>query len=346
MEFTLHTCAVVMVILILGHVQGTSDLKQLSRNVRHRFIGEVLVSIARKQQLTKNIDLNNITVDADSLTTVLFTHLRLLNTDVEASSIVGDYEIVSNDVQLSFPRSGHLNVSFHELLKEIGWESAVTRVHHPAVEVQKNYTLNVDLLVDFFLTIVRETLHKTGHSSIKIPDVDESFTTDIIFFPVNGRFRAENGWLGNLSTIYRTSDTIATVVDNTLTVVGGFGLQMLEFGFNQYEANFGVIQASGTITGVIPHNSITAQISLTHVNGVCNATLDNLKVSEASGIKVYLTGWDGLGWLLSFITNCASGSYRDKIFSAVEAHLSANIEKQLRHFHCEQYFQQVLSQLL
>jgi hypothetical protein len=79
---------------------------------------------------------------------------------------------------------------------------------------------------------------------------------------------------------------------------------------------------------------------------VCNATLDSLKVSEANGIKVNLTGWDGLGWLLSFIANCASGSYRDKIISAVEAHLSANIEKQLRHFQCEQYFQEVLSQFL
>jgi hypothetical protein len=78
---------------------------------------------------------------------------------------------------------------------------------------------------------------------------------------------------------------------------------------------------------------------------VCSATLDSLKVYKASGIKVYLTGWDGFGWLLSFIANCTSGSYRDKIMSAVEAHLSANIEKLLSHFHCEQYFQQVLSQL-
>lgn len=82
------------------------------------------------------------------------------------------------------------------------------------------------------------------------------------------------------------------------------------------------------------------------MNGVCSATLDSLKVSEASGIKVHLTGWDGFGWLLSFIANCASGSYRDKIMSAVEAHLSANFEKLLSHFQCEQYFQQVHSQLL
>jgi hypothetical protein len=265
MEFTVHTSAVVIIVLVLGHVQGTSDLKRLSPDVRQRFIGEVFVSIARKQQLTKNIDLSNITVDADNLTTVLFTHLRLLNTDVEASSIVGDYEIVSNEVQLSFPRSGHLNVSFHELLKEIGWESTESSVRHPAVELQKNYSSNLDLLVDFILPIVRETLQKTGHTSIKIPDVDESFTTDIVFFPVNGRFRAENGWLMNLSTVYRTSDAIATLVDTTLTVVCGFGLQMLEFGFNQYEANLGLIEASGTITGVIPHNSVTAQVSVCHL---------------------------------------------------------------------------------
>jgi hypothetical protein len=147
----------------------------------------------------------------------------------------------------------------------MGWESKVSSIHHPAVELQKNYSSNLDILVDFILPIVRETLQKTGHSQIKIPDVDESFTTDIMFFPVNGRFRAEDGWLRNLSSIYRTSDTIATLLDTTLTVVCGFGLQTLEFGFNQYEANLGLIKASGTMTGVIPHNSITAQVSSYHL---------------------------------------------------------------------------------
>jgi hypothetical protein len=63
-------------------------------------------------------------------------------------------------------------------------------------------------------------------------------------------------------------------------------------------------------------------------------------------MEVHITGWDSLGWLLSFIVNCASGSYRDEIISAVEAHLSANVKKQLSQFQCEQYFQQFLSQLL
>jgi hypothetical protein len=69
-------------------------------------------------------------------------------------------------------------------------------------------------------------------------------------------------------------------------------------------------------------------------------------VSELSGIEVQLSGWEGFGWLLSFIANCATGSYHDEIVSAVEAHLSANIEELLSHFRCEQYFQQVYSQLL
>jgi hypothetical protein len=265
MEFTLFTCAVAIIVLVLGHVQSTSDLKRLSLHVRHRFIGEVLVSIARKRQLTKNIDLDDITVDADNQTTVLFTHLRLLNTDVEASRIVGDYEIVSNDVQPVFPRSGHLNIAFRELLKETGWKSSVGSVQLPAVELKKNYCTNLDKIVDFILPIVRDALQVTGHSQIKIPDVDESFSTDIIFFPVNGRFRAEDGWFRNLSTVYRTSDTIATLVGTTLTVVCSFGLQMLQFGFNQYEANLGLIEASGTVTGVIAHNSIIAQVSTCHL---------------------------------------------------------------------------------
>jgi hypothetical protein len=265
MKFTLHTFAVAIIVLVLGHVQGTSDLKQLSLHVRHKFIGEVLVSIARKQQLTKIVDLDDITVDAGNLTIVLFTHLRLLNTDVESSRIVADYEIDSNDVQPAFPRSGHIDVAFRELLKEMKLEYTVSSVRLPAVEPQKNYSTNLDKLVDFILTIVKEALQITGHSRMKIPDLDVNFPADILFFPVNGRFRAEDGWLRNLSTIYRTGDTIATLGGSTLTVVCSFGLQVLEFGFNKYEANLGLIEASGTVAGVIPHNSITAKVSIHHL---------------------------------------------------------------------------------
>jgi hypothetical protein len=82
------------------------------------------------------------------------------------------------------------------------------------------------------------------------------------------------------------------------------------------------------------------------VNETCQATLDSLKVTQLSGIQVDVTGWDGFGWLLSFIAKCASGSYRDKIVNAVEEQLSADIKKLLSHFHCDQYFQQIHSQQL
>jgi hypothetical protein len=265
MELTFYTCAVATIVLVLRHVQGISDLKQLSLDVQHRFISEVLFSIARKQQLTKNVDLDDITVDADNVTTVFFSHLHLLNTDVDTSRIVGEYGIESNEVQPAFPRSGRINVAFRELLKEMGFEFAVSSVQLPAVKWQKNYSTYLNKLVDFILTIVQEGLQMTGHSQIKIPDLDVNFTSDIIFFPVSGRFRAADGWLKNLSTIYRTSDIKAELVDTTLTVVCSFGLQILEFGFSEYEANLGLIEASGTITGVIPHNSITAKVSSCHL---------------------------------------------------------------------------------
>jgi hypothetical protein len=261
MRFTLYACVAVTAVLVAGHMGGSNDLKQLSPHVRYKFIGEVLVSIAKEQHITTDTHLDDIRFDVDRLTSVVFTHLHLLDTDVEMTRIVGDYEIDNNDVLQTFPRSGHLNVTFLELLKEVGLVSMVSSRQLPATGPQSNHSTNLNALVDFILMIVQDTLRETGRDQIRILDVDKSFTTDIVFFTVSGRFRAEDGWFKNLSTVHRTTDTIATIVGNTISVECGFGLQTMEFGFNHFEANLGSIEASGALTGTIPYNSVNAKVT-------------------------------------------------------------------------------------
>ena len=242
---------------MLGNVQGSSDLKCLSPHLRHRFIGEVLVSIAKEQHFTKDTCLSDITLDADRQTTLLFKHLCLLGTDVEVPRIVGDYEIESNDVQETLSRSGHLNVTFTELLEEAGWEPLVGIQHLPTTGI---HSTKLDDLVDFILLVVRDTLKESGRDQIEIPSANMNFSTDILFFPVHGRFIGEGGWLRNLGTVHRTSNTVATIVGTNLSVVCGIGLQTLQLGYEHYEANLGSIKASGRITVTIPHNAITVKV--------------------------------------------------------------------------------------
>jgi hypothetical protein len=257
MWFILDAGAVATILLMLGHVQGSSDLRHLSLGLRHRFIGEVLVSIAKVQHFTKDPCFSDIMFDADRQTTVVITHLCLLGTDVEVPRIVGDYEIDSNDVQETFPRSGHLNVTFTELLKEVGWEPLVGSQQLPSIGT---HTTKLDDLVDFILLVVRDVLRETGRDQMKIPNVNVSFSTDILFFPVEGRFRAEGGWLRNLASVHRTTDTVATTIGTNLTVVFGIGLETLQLGYKYYEANLGSIEASGKITVTVPQNSIIVKV--------------------------------------------------------------------------------------
>lgn len=253
-----YTFTAAIILLMLGNVQGNSDLKHLSPHLRHRFFGEVLVSIAKEQHFKKDTCLTDITFDGDRQTSVMFTHLCLLGTDLEVPRIVGDYEIESNDVQETLPRSGRLNVTFTELLKEAGWE--------PLVDSQQTlpagiHSTKLDDLVDFILLVVRDSLKETGRDEIKIPNVSQNFSADILFFPVQGSFSAEGGWLRNLSTVYRTSDTVATTVGTNLSVVCGIGLQTLQLGYKHYAANLGSIEASGRITVTVSHNAITVKVS-------------------------------------------------------------------------------------
>lgn len=252
-----YTCTVAIILLMLGDVQGSSDFKHLSAHLRHRFFGEVLVSIAKEQHFTKDTCLSDITFDADRQTYVMFTHLCLLGTDLEVPRIVGDYEIENNDVQETMPRFGHLNVTFTELLKEVGWEPLVISQQTLPAGI---HSTKLDDLVDFILLVVRDTLKETGQDEIDIPSVSKNFSTDILFFPVQGSFSAEGGWLRNLSTVHRTSDTVATTVGTNLSVVCGIGLQTLQLGYKHYAAILGAIEASGRITVTIPHNAITIKV--------------------------------------------------------------------------------------
>lgn len=252
-----YTCTVAIILLMLGNVQGSSDLEHLSPHLRHKFIGEVLVSIAKEQHFTKDTCLNDITFDADRETTVVFTHLCLLGTGVEVPRIVGAFEIESNDVQETLPRSGRLNVAFTELLKEAGWEPLVGSQQIPPTGI---HSTKLDDLVDFILLIARDTLKETGRDQIEIPSVTKNFSTDIVFFPVQGMFSAEGGWLRNLSTVHRTSDTVATIVGTNLSVVCGIGLQTFQLGYEHYVAILGSIEASGRITVTIPHNAVTIKV--------------------------------------------------------------------------------------
>ncbi|XP_069684584.1 uncharacterized protein [Periplaneta americana] len=346
MGLELRICSVVAILVAISQVEGNNSLTRFSSDLQRHFIAKVFLNIAQKRHLAPDIvHLDNVTVDADFLTTVVFTHLNLLEAGREgAARLEGDYEIISNDVEQAFPRDGHFNVSFMELVK-LHLPSAV-QTFPVTTPAPTNHTTNLDYLVDFILLIVRDTLRETKKDMITLPDVDEPFTTYIIF-PIEGRFKADGGWFKNLSTVHRTADTVATIVGSTtINIVSAFGLQTMEFGFHHYDANLGALEASGSLTGSVRSNSITIKISLSYVNETCKASLDSLKVTQLSGISVALTGWDGFGWLLSFIANCAQGSYRGKIVNAVEEQLSTAIQEKLSHFNCMQHFRQIMDSLL
>ncbi|PSN51754.1 hypothetical protein C0J52_05261 [Blattella germanica] len=203
---------------------------------------------------------------------------------------------------------------------------------------KKSSSSFLDKMVDLLLNFVRFELHETGRDEIVLPNVDESFITKVLYIPITGEFKTEDGWLKNLSTIYRTGEVVSTMSLKSITLKCDLGLKVMEFGYHKYYAELLGIGVRGSMTGSIAADSITIKISLAYVNGSCTAHLDSLKVTRLSGIDVTLTGWDGFGWLLSFIANCVSGSYRNNIITAVEQMLSQTVEEKLKYVNCKHLF--------
>ena len=119
---------------------------------------------------------------------------------------------------------------------------------------------NLDEVVDFLLQVVRDGLHQTGRDQIVIPDVDEQFVANIVFIPVKGRFRAQDGWFRNISTIYRTGEVAVSTSRYEITVEFDLGLRTTQFGYRKYDAVLGAMEATGSLTGSVASDSIATKV--------------------------------------------------------------------------------------
>jgi hypothetical protein len=199
-------------------------------------------------------------------------------------------------------------------------------------------TINFNKIVDDLLDSLRVDIIKHGKDRIRVPDIDETFTKKVYFIKVKGEFKGENGWVENLSTIYRTADVVATSYGKWLSLSCGFGLRHLEVGYDTYRAKFMGLAPHGQINAIINKNSVLLKATVSWANHNCTTTLNELVLDRFGGFKLKVTGLGPMNWLLSKIGTWVLQHFESEIKDRVESTLREELETKLDHFNCSKIF--------
>jgi hypothetical protein len=176
--------------------------------------------------------------------------------------------------------------------------------------------------VDEVLSVVHTYIADNGLSEIAIPNVEASFSQEILFITWWGRFATRDGLAGKLDTVARTGDVSLEYDTNTggIKVFGSVGLSQLYLGYKYYEAYFQGLGPSGTVSAQIGSNSVFLKIDiLLSTNPVI--TLEDLHIEYAKDFKFQITGLGILDWLVSSITTWIVNLFDDQIVGALDGFL-------------------------
>ncbi|XP_067011463.2 uncharacterized protein [Anabrus simplex] len=194
---------------------------------------------------------------------------------------------------------------------------------------------NLNEVVDIIIKFAQEIIKKSGHATVKIPDVQEHFSKRIHHIKISGDFKAENGFFKDLSSIRRTSDAILSHSGDNVTVSVGLGMGTLEAGYDHYNVKVEHVSISGNIKAEVSSNSVFVKVNVVLLEkGKCNLTLQDLRI-ELNGIEVHVGGKQKpVDWILSKIATSVAKHIKDDAIREAEKRLREAAQKALDKYHC------------
>ncbi|XP_021915921.1 uncharacterized protein LOC110827999 isoform X2 [Zootermopsis nevadensis] len=176
--------------------------------------------------------------------------------------------------------------------------------------------------VDAVLGEVHSYIEDNQLTELAIPDIEASFSKEILWITWHGRFGTSQGGAKDLGSVTRTGD-ISLDFDSTtgaITVFGNLGLSELDVKYNKYEAQFMGVGPSGTVGVHIGQNSVFLKVSLLlAIEPVIS--LQDFHIEYAKDISIEVTGLGVLDWLVSNIATWVVSLFNDQIVGSVDSHL-------------------------
>ncbi|XP_068085841.1 uncharacterized protein [Anabrus simplex] len=204
------------------------------------------------------------------------------------------------------------------------------------VSEPSSWTNNFNDTVDLILQVLQETLKKSNHTTIPIPDIEEQFIKKMRFIKIKGKLTARKGWFKDLSTVYRTGDAKIVRSGPNITISVSVGLGLLQLGYDYVHVKVEALSATGNLTAKVSTNSVFIQVNVVMSDtGKCNLTLQELEVTQLDELQVHVEGFKKtFDWLLSEIITIVSRRFKEKILKEVEKDVIVAAQEAMDNFHC------------
>ncbi|OXU29030.1 hypothetical protein TSAR_008269 [Trichomalopsis sarcophagae] len=204
-------------------------------------------------------------------------------------------------------------------------------------DVSRDVQSTINKLVDLAIAELVKKLNEENQGKIKIPDLDQNFSTGSSWWETTGEFNAYEGTFEDLTTLSRTEDAVLAHKGLKFTASCGFGLSKANMEYQKYKLRYGIIKVNGKLSASVDGVSLAATVGVDYNQKPCRAVLDSLRVSQLGKVKVKLTGLGPLNNLLSKLVTWITKKWQDDIVKVVEKKLMDIVVKNLDKFNCEKF---------
>ncbi|XP_067005292.2 uncharacterized protein [Anabrus simplex] len=168
--------------------------------------------------------------------------------------------------------------------------------------------------------------------NLPLPDVNTSFD--------KGYFKAWNGWLRGLKTVYRTTDASLLFDEETQSfkITSTLSLAKLKYGYNGYETKYSLWKFSGRLDGSVGQTSANIEIAMKPTKDTCHFTLLRVSVTQLEDIMITLTGlgiWEKI--VMKYVYENIS-NFKGLLVSGAESKLNTFLSDLLFSYDCSKYF--------
>lgn len=154
---------------------------------------------------------------------------------------------------------------------------------------------------------------------------------------LKGTYRASNGKISNLSTIYRKENCVLTVVKNDGRVFSfTLSLKNAKVEFDRYDLRCGPINTNGKISIEARENAFNVKINiiLKKNSKIQSIEVTRAEVTKCGNFKVSLTGFGSLGGnsVAKVILKMVLNKYKDEMKAEFEKDLKKYIKQTIDDF--------------
>lgn len=212
----------------------------------------------------------------------------------------------------------------------------------PALAQAESFGFNINDLVDLGLGAMIDMIKSYNADIIKLPDINEAFTSDMKLFDIKGYIQASNGTFKGLTTLLRTADVTLFRQGRKYTASCGFGMTNTIVQYKKYKFKYGIMELCGSIISNLDSIALESKISVDYDAPKCVTKLENIKITDFGRMKVNFTGTGVMNNIGSKLISWFTKLFKNNLKGIIERDLEAFLSDRISSFDCERYRRKML----